>query len=132
MYKYIVAGFCLPLLSACTGVQNPYGEGEMLYKAKCANCHIEDGSGVGELVPPLAKADYLKTADLDVACIIRNGMKGKITVNGIVYESEMPPHNKLSEVEIANIVNYVHNAWGNRRDYIPLQQIKNKLADCKN
>jgi mono/diheme cytochrome c family protein len=132
MYKYIVVGFCLPLLSSCSGVQNPYGEGELLYKANCANCHIEDGSGVGELVPPLAKADYLKKADLDLACIIRNGLKGKITVNGIVYEAEMPPHAKLSDVEITNIANYVHNAWGNQRDYISLEQIKKKLSACQN
>lgn len=120
--------FCFGF-SSCTNATN-YGEGKELYEENCANCHIEDGTGVGELIPPLSKADYLKKTDLDIACIIRYGLKGKITVNGIDYEHEMPPHPKLSEVEITNITNYVHNAWGNQRAFISLEQIKEKLKNC--
>ena len=120
--------FCFGF-SSCANTAN-YGEGKELYEENCANCHIEDGTGVGELIPPLAKSDYLKKTDLDIACIIRYGLKGKITVNGINYEHEMPPHTKLSEVEITNIANYVHNAWGNQRAFISLEQIKEKLKSC--
>jgi mono/diheme cytochrome c family protein len=125
----VFLGFYLGL-SSCANT-NTYGEGKELYEENCANCHIEDGSGVGELIPPLAKSDYLKKVDLDIACIIRYGLKGKITVNGIEYEHEMPPHKKLSEVEIANIANYIHNSWGNKREFIQLEDIKNKLKSCE-
>lgn len=118
-------------LLACGGETQPYREGALLYEKHCANCHMEDGSGLEALYPPLARSDMLKSMDVAAACVIRNGLQGPLTVNGVLYDMEMPPMPHLSGVEIANLLNYIHNAWGNKRDYISLDKVQQTLDRCK-
>lgn len=118
-------------LLACGGDQQPYKEGLVLYEKHCENCHMEDGKGLEELYPPLAGSDMLESMDVTAACILRNGLQGPLTVNGIQYDMEMPPMPQLSGVEIANLLNYIHNAWGNERDYIPLDDVQAVLDQCR-
>jgi mono/diheme cytochrome c family protein len=59
--KYFLAvalGFFLlfHLISACN--EQSYRAGERLYKKNCSNCHLDDGKGVGALIPPLAGSDF--------------------------------------------------------------------------
>lgn len=121
----------LSLLGACDGEGQPYKDGALLYEKHCENCHMEDGSGLEALYPPLANSDMLKSMDIAAACVIRNGLQGPVTVNGIQYDMEMPPMPQLSGVEIANLLNYIHNAWGNERDYISLEKVQANLERCK-
>lgn len=89
--------------------------GEALYVQHCANCHGVKGDGLATLIPPLAHADYLTRHRAALPCIIRQGMRGPLTVNGRHYNGVMPafPPTKLSDADVANILNYVRNAWGN-------------------
>lgn len=119
------------LFSACSSFNDPYAEGKPLYKRHCANCHMDDGSGLEGLIPPLVQADMLQQSGASAACFIRNGLKGKILVNNIEYEGEMPSNSKLSSVEILNILNYINNAWGNQRDFIKLDEVKAALTNCQ-
>jgi nitrite reductase (NO-forming) len=45
--------------------------------------------------------------------IVTHGLTGKITVNGHEYDSVMPPMSQLNDDEVANILTYVINSWGN-------------------
>lgn len=109
----------------------PTDQGKVLYNAYCANCHMENGEGLRGLIPPLAKADYLSIYQDDLACIIRNGMKGPITVNGKNYDQEMIGFKDLNEIEISNIVNYINRAWGNNETAKNINQIKANLESCQ-
>ena len=42
-----------------------------------------------------------------------HGLSGKVTVNGQEYNSVMPPMTQLNDDEVANILTYVVNSWGN-------------------
>ena len=42
-----------------------------------------------------------------------NGLSGPVTVNGKEYNSVMPPMSQLTDDEVANILTYVKNSWGN-------------------
>ena len=42
-----------------------------------------------------------------------NGLNGPVTVNGKDYNSVMPPMSQHTDDEIANILTYVLNSWGN-------------------
>ncbi len=92
---------------------------------------MENGEGLRGLIPPLAKADYLSIYQDDLACIIRNGMKGPITVNGKNYDQEMIGFKDLNEIEISNIVNYINRAWGNNETAKNINQIKANLESCQ-
>jgi len=86
--------------------------GKEIYTETCIACHRGNGEGVKGTFPPLAKADYLtKTTNKGIAAI-KFGLKGKIIVNGIVYEGMMPNPN-LGNDEIADVMNYILNSWGN-------------------
>ncbi len=117
-------------LGSCGGA-GTYNEGKALYQQHCANCHMDEGQGLGELYPPLAGADMLSASGAGAACWIVNGLKGPIKVNGITYDHVMPANKRLSPIEITNILNYVNNAWGNQRDFITLDEVMAALEGCQ-
>ena len=102
----------------------------VLYAAKCSNCHMPDGKGLRGLIPPLAGADYLEKFEHQLPCIIKHGLQGDVMVNGTNYNQVMPANEELSEVDIANLVNYIRNEWGNDHPRIPLKQIQEDLKAC--
>ncbi len=57
-------------------------------------------------------------------------MKGKIIVKGIEFDNAMPPIQNLSQIEIANILNYTLNAWGNKHKFITPEEIKSITKNC--
>jgi cytochrome c551 len=106
-------------------------QGRLLYKQHCANCHKNDGTGLGNLIPPLANSDYLLQNPQQVLCLIRWGMNGSITVNGKEYNQPMPANPQLKDIEIAEIATYIRNAWGNRGGFVSVQQAQEWLK-CEN
>ena len=105
-------------------------EGYQLYTTYCANCHQADGKGMSNLYPPLAGSDILKDKSA-VACVIKNGMKGTILVNGKEFNRPMPANPKLTEIEIAEIVSFVSMKWGKDSLYTPIETVQQALAGCK-
>lgn len=89
-----------------------------MYDKHCANCHMEEGEGLRNLIPPLAGSDYLRDNPGAVVHSMRYGMEGPIIVNGTTYSEPMPGNPELSEFQIVNIMNYINQAWGN--DYPPI------------
>ncbi len=120
---------CATVIASCD--QNPYRDGEALYKAQCANCHMDDGIGLGALMPPLAGSDYLKNNKSLLPCILINGLSDTITVNGKTYAEKMPGIPTLSAVEVTNVLNYINNAWGNNYGVYTLEEVKQALESCK-
>jgi nitrite reductase (NO-forming) len=91
--------------------------GERLYNQSCFACHQANGQGLAGIFPPLAKSDYLM-ADTDRAITgIIKGVQGEITVNGKVYNQIMPPQ-ALSDDQIASVVSFVMNSWGNKAEVV--------------
>ena len=108
---------------------NTYSQGERLYLAHCANCHMEDGVGLAKLIPPLANSDYLKENQELIPCIIRHGQNGEVLVNGVVYNQEMPGK-PYTEIQINNMINYINTAWGNSIPEVTITETKKRLANC--
>ena len=105
--------------------------GKKLYIQHCSNCHQPDGTGFGALYPPLATADYLMKDPKAAACIIKNGQNGEIYVNGVQYNQAMPPHKELTNLEIAEIVTYISNSWGNVSGLHSAGEIEKTLQNCQ-
>ncbi len=124
----ILAGFAITvLLNSCGG--KTYSQGERLYKAHCGNCHMDDGTGLAKLIPPLVDSDYLKNNQDLIPCILRKGQSGKIEVNGVMYDQEMPGE-KYTEIQINNMINYINSAWGNDYPSVTITQTKERLKNC--
>ena len=92
---------------------DPVARGEALFAQNCAACHQPNGEGIPGAFPPLAKSDYL-LADPDRAVgVVLRGLIGPVTVNGVHYESAMPPM-PLDDTDTAAVLSYVLQAWGNQ------------------
>ena len=88
--------------------------GKAHYTGTCSVCHQDNGAGLEGVFPPLANSDYLAREPAAAIGIVLNGLTGPIKVNGKDYNSVMPPMSQLNDDEIANILTYVFNSWGNR------------------
>ena len=87
--------------------------GEKLFVNHCAACHQVNGQGLAGAFPPLAGSDYLEAGPEVVIDAIVNGLSGPITVNGVDYNTVMPPLAYLKDPQVADIVTYVMNSWDN-------------------
>ncbi len=107
--------------------QESINRGKEIYGQLCVVCHQADGKGIEGAFPPLAGSDYLlKTPDKAIHAV-KYGLQGEITVNGKKYNSIMTNQN-LSDQEVADVMNYVLNTWGNSHEMITLERVK-KVAE---
>ncbi|TYC10661.1 nitrite reductase, copper-containing [Bizionia gelidisalsuginis] len=97
--------------------------GKQTYMQTCFACHQSEGQGIPNAFPPLAKSDYLN-ANVDRAIgTVLHGLTGEITVNGEKYNSVMT-RQMLSPDEIANVLTYVYNSWGNSGEIITSEMVE--------
>ena len=79
----------------------------------CMSCHLPNGESKPKIYPPLAKSDYLMEKREASIRAIKFGVSGEITVNGISNKTRMSRLG-LEADEIADVMNYITNAWGNK------------------
>jgi nitrite reductase (NO-forming) len=99
-------------------------KGKSVYMQTCYVCHQPEGQGVPGQIPPLAKSDFLAGKDKDN--IIRGvvaGRSGPITVNGKSYNGTMVALPYLTDEQIANVLTFVRNNWGNSGDAVTVQEV---------
>jgi nitrite reductase (NO-forming)/hydroxylamine reductase len=88
--------------------------GEAVYQTVCMACHQADGKGLPGAFPPLAGSDYLLGDKERAVGVVLRGLQGEVVVNGVKYNSVMPAMTQLSDKEIADVVTYALNTWGNK------------------
>ena len=98
--------------------------GEVLFKGTCSACHQDKGQGIPDVFPPLAGSDYLVADKQRAIGVVLNGLTGKVTVNGKTYDSVMPPMSQLNDDEVANILTYTLNSWGNKGGTVTAAQVR--------
>lgn len=98
--------------SQTSGFEESMERGAKLYSKYCKLCHRKDGTGKGNRIPPLANSDFLINNRIESIRGIKYGQKGEIKVNGVIYDKEMKPIG-ITDKEIADVMNYVLNSWGN-------------------
>ncbi len=108
-------------------VAQQIADGKNIYGNTCFACHQSEGQGIASAFPPLAKSDYLN-ADVNRAVdAVIFGLTGEITVNGEKYNSVMTSQN-LTDQEIADVMTYVYNSWGNNKTVVTPQLVKERRA----
>lgn len=101
--------------------------GKIVYGSTCFACHQAEGQGITGVFPPLANADYLNEDVNRAIQVVLFGKSGEITVNGEKYNNIMPKQN-LTDEEVADVLTYIYNSWGNNKTEITPQMV----AEVKN
>jgi mono/diheme cytochrome c family protein len=129
--KALIVLLSLFSISGMNGCRSGESGSGRLYNAHCMNCHGTDGEGLRKLIPPLAGSDFMQENKDRLACIIRYGLRGEITVNGETYHHPMPGNEQLSEVDITNIINYINQSWSQGEEFVSPVEIKRQLQECR-
>lgn len=97
--------------------------GEQKYKSVCIACHKADGNGdpnPAQPYPPLAGSEWVAGAEASAARqarIVLHGLQGPIAVKGKTFNGQMPPQaGAMKDYEIAAVITYVRNSFGNKAD----------------
>jgi mono/diheme cytochrome c family protein len=108
-----------------------YTTGSVIYQTKCQNCHGKEGQGLSTLMPSLADTAFLKANKASLACFVKYGIKGKLLIiNKKAFEGDMPLTD-LAPIEIAEVLTYVTNSFGNNMGIVTAQQVEGDLVKCK-
>src|SRR6185436_2176660 len=99
-------------------------KGKGVFMQTCFVCHQVNGEGIPGQIPPLAKSDYLQADKLRAVRNILFGQTGEVTVNGKPYNGTMIPLNYLSDDDVANVVTYVVNSFGNSGDVVKADEVR--------
>jgi mono/diheme cytochrome c family protein len=98
--------------------------GAAVYARTCIACHQPTGMGLPPVFPPLANAPIIVgNPELPVKFILQ-GLMGPITVNGMTYNSMMPPVAGVSDADIADVLTYVRQSFGNQGNPVTADQVK--------
>ncbi|MNP95187.1 Copper-containing nitrite reductase precursor [compost metagenome] len=97
--------------------------GKELYGRTCFACHQSEGQGVPNAFPPLAKSDYLNANPDRAVNAVLHGLSGEVVVNGKKFNNVMTSQN-LTDDEVADVLTYVYNSWGNNKTVITPAKVK--------
>jgi mono/diheme cytochrome c family protein len=99
-------------------------EGEKLYDGACIACHEADGSGAPRIYPPLPGNANLQSADaLSTLRVILDGAE-TVTTPRAPNKGSMPGYAaKMTDQQIADVTNYIRNAWGNAAPLVTADQV---------
>lgn len=98
--------------------------GKAIY-AQCVACHSANGEGQPGLYPPLKGSEFVIKGEKRLAAILQHGITGALTVNGKPYNGQMQPLGAgMTDKQLAQLLTYIRNEWGNQASVIYEDQIK--------
>jgi mono/diheme cytochrome c family protein len=103
--------------------------GRKVYDQYCVACHMQDGAGVPRMNPPLIKTEYVLGDKKRF--IVLKGFDEQVEINGEFYQNVMAPHDFLTDQQVADVVTYVRNSFGNKASVATAAEVKALRASLK-
>jgi len=116
---------------SAANVSKSVATGQVIYTNNCVSCHQIDGGGVQHMNPPLVKTTYVLGDKTELIKIVLNGFNKNVDINGSTYSNVMASHDFLKDQEIADVLTYVRNSFGNKADAITVDEVKDVRASNK-
>ena len=102
---------------------DPLAYGERVYALRCQTCHQADGSGVAGAFPPLKPNEWVHGDRGRLIRLVLHGMGGTIEVRGDTYQGVMPALGYLNDDEVAAVLTYVRQSFGNDTTSVSPEQV---------
>ncbi len=105
-------------------------KGKLVYGQVCVACHQPTGAGLAGQFPPLSGSEWVNAEGPNrIIRIVLNGLIGPIDVKGQQFNNNMLAwKDTLSDQQIADVLTYVRNEWGNKAANVTPEQVK-KVRD---
>jgi mono/diheme cytochrome c family protein len=98
--------------------------GKTVYENTCLACHQINGSGVPGMNPPLKKTKWVVGDKKTLINVILKGLDQEIVVDDETYTNVMPAFANLSDQEIADVLTYIRNSFGNKASQVTEAEVK--------
>ena len=91
---------------------------------------MADAGGVQNMNPPLIKTSYVLGDKTRLINVLLNGMEDQ-EIDGESYQNVMPAHDFLTDQQIADVLTYVRNSFGNKASAVQVGEVKTARAAKK-
>ncbi len=112
-------------------VKASIARGEKLYQQYCLTCHQKSGNGVPRMNPPLVKTTWVLGDKTKLITWVLKGSSQSIPIDGKTYSNNMPAQNYLKDGQVADVLTYVRNSFGNVASAITPADVKAVRATIK-
>ncbi|WP_295769839.1 cytochrome c [uncultured Mucilaginibacter sp.] len=109
-----------PIVAA--GLKSSEQRGQAVYAANCLSCHQVDGGGIPGMNAPLIKTSYVLGSSDKLVNILLKGMQG-VEIDGEEYKNIMPAFAHLTNQQIADVLTYVRNNFGNKAPAVTVKEV---------
>jgi len=107
--------------------------GKAVYENICGLCHNNDGTGKPGQAPPFVGSEWALGNPDHMIRIPLVGLTGPVGVAGKQYNLSMPAMGAaLSDDDLADVLTYIRNSWGNKASVITPAQVKALRAKVGN
>ncbi|MDP9079993.1 MAG: cytochrome c [Bacteroidota bacterium] len=117
-------------LSIPAALKASVSTGKAVFVKNCLVCHQADGGGVQNLNPTLIKTSYVLGKKNRLINVLLKGMSQK-TIDGEKYSNAMPSHSFLTDKQIADVLTYVRNSFGNKASAVTIGEVKTVRSKSK-
>lgn len=105
------------------------------YATSCGTCHMPTGMGLPPVNPPLVGTEYVTGDARRLIAIPLKGINGPLKVGQTVYPGPMVapalmfPAVVNDDKNLADVLNYIRNTWGNKADAITPEMVAKVRAE---
>ncbi|HUD82988.1 MAG TPA: cytochrome c [Candidatus Saccharimonadales bacterium] len=113
-----------------SGAAAMLARGKQVYEQVCGLCHGVDGLGKTGQAPPLAGSEFVDAKGMQrLVHIPLTGVAGDIKVEGKDWNLSMAAMGAaLSDSDLASVLTYIRNSWGNKAEAVTADDIKQVRA----
>jgi mono/diheme cytochrome c family protein len=104
--------------------------GRKIYTLQCLACHQIDGLGAPPMNPPLTGKRVLGEKKKLIEIVIL-GLATHEEIDGTKYQNVMPPHPEMKDQEIADVLTYIRNSFGNKAQSVKASEVKSARSKLK-
>jgi mono/diheme cytochrome c family protein len=101
-----------------------FKRGKVVYEKNCLACHQVNGAGVPRMNPPLIKTKHVLGDKIKLINIVIKGFNEEVEINGEFYDNPMPAQVQLNDQQVADVLTYVRNSFGNKATAIKVAEVK--------
>jgi mono/diheme cytochrome c family protein len=105
--------------------------GKTVYAANCLTCHQANGGGVPNLNPPLTGTKWVKGPKANLIQFVLKGSKGQVVIDDETFHNAMPAQAHLTDEQIADVLTYVRNSFGNKSSAVTPAEVAAARAKTK-